>query len=924
MRFDDFTDAARRAVEEANATAARDRHPQLTAEQLLLSMVDARDTDAMRVLVYLGTATATLRQALADEVLALPRVTQERLVIAPTLIRIFEQARANARADGAPATSTAHLLGALAYVGGTRAQAALVHSGVTAEAVARAARAVPRTEGGGRRADATHPPSSSVEASTPGASGPTVVNRGAAPPPVGEGAESVQGGAEGESFLAQFAIDLTAKAAAGKLDPVIGREDELRRIMEILGRRRKNNPVLVGEPGVGKTAIVEGLAQRIAAGDVPDALRGKRLLALDLGSVIAGTKLRGDFEERMKRIVQEALESAGRIILFIDELHALVGTGGGGGKGGIDAASLLKPALARGELHAIGATTTKEYRGSIEKDAALARRFQVVQIDEPAFAETLSIMRGLKERYEVHHGVQVTDQALVAAVRLSTRYVSDRMLPDKALDLLDEAASRLRLETDSLPGPIDEVRRRISQLEVEAKALQKEGSTSALAQRDLIEKDLVRLRAQHETETDRWKRERDIVARIRQVKEELDFLTRGEEAATRAGNLNEAAEIRFGKVPATRRRMAALEGELAVVQKDGGYLKEAVTAEDVAGVVSAWTGIPVTRLAEEESRKLLELEARLGKKVIGQDEAIKAVSNVVRRSRSGIQNPNRPLGSLLFLGPTGVGKTYLVKCLAEILFDDANALVRIDMSEYMEKHSVARLVGAPPGYVGHEEGGQLTEAVRKRPFSIVLLDEVEKAHSEVFDLLLQVLDDGRLTDSMGRMVSFKNTLIVMTSNLGSEAIVELADAPEAEMRAKVQEAIEEFFRPEMLNRIDDQVIFRRLSKSDIERIVQLELGGLGKRLADQGLALTLTPGALARVAHEGYDPAFGARPVNRAIRRLVEDPLSYALIRGDFRAASGIEVDLDPADAAESAKRPFVLKAVGVAAPDSGAGAAPG
>jgi len=934
MRFDDFTDAARRAVEEANATASRERHPQLTAEQLLLSMLEARDSDAMRVLIYLGTATATLRQALVDEVQSFPRVQQSTLVIAPTLVRIFEQARANARADGAAATSTAHLLGAVAYVAGTRAQAALVHSGASAEAIARAARAVHRGESGGKKSDA----SVGSPAGTPGttapaapAQGPVVTPRDPPQPQApfsgSANAESVQGSGQEESYLAQFAIDLTAKAAAGKLDPVIGRDDELRRIMEILGRRRKNNPVLVGEPGVGKTAIVEGLAQRIAAGDVPDALRGKRLLALDLGSIIAGTKLRGDFEERMKRIVQETLESAGRIILFIDELHALVGTGGGGGKGGIDAASLLKPALARGELHAIGATTTKEYRGSIEKDAALARRFQQVRVDEPAYAETLSILRGLKERYEVHHGVQVTDQALVAAVRLSTRYVSDRFLPDKALDLLDEAASRLRLETDSLPGPIDEVRRRIMQLEVEAKALQKEGSTSALAQRDMVERELTKLRAQHEGETDRWKKERDIVARIRQVKEELDYLSRGEEAATRAGNLNEAAEIRFGRVPAARRKMAAMEGELAVVQKDGGgYLKEAVTADDIAAVVSAWTGIPVTRLAEEESRKLLELEKRLGKKVIGQDEAISAVANVVRRSRSGIQNPGRPLGSLLFLGPTGVGKTYLVKCLAEILFDDANALVRIDMSEYMEKHAVARLVGAPPGYVGHEEGGQLTEAVRKRPYSIVLLDEVEKAHAEVFDLLLQVLDDGRLTDSMGRVVSFKNTLIVMTSNLGSEAIIELADAPDKEMRAAVQTAIGEFFRPEMLNRIDDQVIFRRLSKTDIIRIVQLELDGLGKRLGEQNLTLTLSQAALDRIAEEGYDPAFGARPVNRAIRRLVEDPLSYALIAGVFKGATGIEVDCDPSEggaaaspsAAAVGKKPFVLRPVGTAPTPAG------
>ncbi len=935
MRFDDFTDAARRAVEEANDVAVRERHPQLTAEQVLLTLVDKRDTDAMRILIYLGTPTATLRQALADELLAMPRHPQERVVIAPVLMRIFEQARANARADGAPATSTAHLLGALSYVTGTRAQAALVHTGVTAESVARAARATHRTETGGKRHEPTGPnvevrspptgagsPSQTgtpgAGASTPGGSTTPPSGSSYTPPPsygpsaVGESVTPQSASGENpESMLAQFATDLTAKAAAGKLDPVIGRDDEMRRILEILGRRRKNNPVLIGEPGVGKTAIVEGLAQRLAAGDVPDALRGKKLVALDLGSVLAGTKLRGDFEERMKKIVQEVRDAAGQIILFIDELHALVGTGGGGGKGGIDAASLLKPALARGELHAIGATTTREYRSSIEKDMALARRFQAVQIDEPSFSETLSILRGLKERYEVHHGVQVTDQALVAAVRLSTRYVSDRFLPDKALDLLDESASRLRLETDSLPGPIDETRRRITQLEVEAKALIKEGSPAALQQKDLVEKELSKLRQNHDETTDRWKREKDIVARIRQVKEEIEFLNRGEEAATRAGNLNEAAEIRFGRIPATRRRMAALEGELAVVQKDGGFLKEAVSADDVASVVASWTGIPVNRLAEEETAKLLELEKRLSSKVIGQDEAISKVANVVRRSRSGIQDPNRPLGSLLFLGPTGVGKTYLVKCLAELLFDDGNALVRIDMSEYMEKHAVARLVGAPPGYVGYEEGGQLTEAVRKRPYTIVLLDEVEKAHNEVFDLLLQVLDEGRLTDSMGRVVSFKNSLIVMTSNLGSAAIVELADEPEAVMRKHVQDALEGFFRPEMLNRIDDTVIFRRLTKEDIVRIADLNLKGLSKRLLDQGLVLEITPAAMNRVADEGYDPAFGARPVNRAIRRLVEDPLSYELIAGTYKGAKGILVDVDPNEVAGT-PGPLVMKAVGL------------
>jgi ATP-dependent Clp protease ATP-binding subunit ClpB len=911
MRFDDYTDAARALIDHANATAIRDRHPHLTAEQVLLSLLDARDTDAMRILSYLGAPTATLRQAIADEIAAIPRGPVERMLISPMLVRIFEQARANARADGAPATSTAHLLGAIAYVGPTRAQTALNASYVTPEGVVRAARHIQRAETGGKAPAAPAPgqrvegqPSSATpSAPTPsgesvGSSGPVAVN------PSGNSTDPAS-----SDVLSRFTTDLTARAAAGRLDPVIGRDDELRRVMEILGRRRKNNPVLIGEPGVGKSAIVEGLARRIAAGDVPDSLRGRRLLSLDLGAVIAGTRHRGDFEERMKQIVRGIQEAGGQIILFIDEIHTLVGTGGGSGGGGIDAAAMLKPALARGELLAIGATTTREYRSSIEKDMALARRFQTVQVAEPTFTEALSILRGLKERYEVHHGVQVADDALVAAVRLSTRYVSDRFLPDKALDLLDEAASRLRLETDSLPGTIDDVRRRSMQLEVESKALAKEGTPAALSQKELVDAELGRLRAEHDAEIERWKKERDIVARIRQVKEELEFMHRGEEAATRAGNLNEAAEIRFGKLPILRRKLAGLEGELAVVQKDGGYLREAVTADDIASVVSAWTGIPVTRLAEEESQKLLSLEARLGAKVIGQSEAIRAVANVVRRARSGIQDPNRPLGSLLFLGPTGVGKTYLVKVLAEALFDDPNALVRLDMSEYMEKQAVARLVGAPPGYVGYEEGGQLTEAVRRRPYSIVLLDEVEKAHAEVFDILLQVLDEGRLTDSMGRTVSFKNTLLVMTSNLGSEAIVDLAEAPEEEMRAQVQEALDGFFRPEMLNRIDESVIFRRLTKEDIVRIVQLQLKGLAKRLADQKLSLEVTPRALDQIGKAGYDPAYGARPVNRAIRKLVEDPLSYALIAGDFKGQAGIVVDAASDDAPKDA--PLQFRAVG-------------
>jgi len=886
MRFDDYSDTARRVVEEANRAAIKERHPQLTAEQVLLALLDKRDTDAMRIFSFLGTSTATLRQAVADEVAAFPRVHgQDRLLIAPILVRIFDQARANARADGAPATSTAHLLGALAYVSGTRAFAALNAAGVTSDAVARAARQVTRVETGGQ---ATPPPPQGEGVDTPRSRTGSGAGPRAAPGPASQHHER----ADGElTPLDRFAIDLTAQAASGKLDPVIGRDDELRRVMEILCRRRKNNPVLIGEPGVGKTAIVAGLAQRIAAGDVPDALRGRRLMSLDLGAVLAGAKLRGDFEERLRGVLEEIREAGGQILLFIDEIHQLVGAGGTS-QGAIDAASLLKPALARGEVHCLGATTVREYRQSIDRDAALARRFQTVMVEEPTFQETVSILRGLKERYEVHHGVQIVDDALVAAVRFSTRYVSDRFLPDKALDLVDEASSRLRLLTDALPAEIDEVRRRISRLEVEHKALHQEGSASAFAQRDIVQRELDALRERLDGFTDRWKRERDIVARIRQAKEELDYLHRGEEAANRAGNLDEAAEIRFGRLPAARRQLASLEGELAVVQKDGGWIRDSVTAEDIAEVVSAWTGIPVRRLAEDELTKLTELESRLAAQVIGQDEAIRAVSHAVRRARAGIQDPKRPLGSLLFLGPTGVGKTYLVRSLAEQLFDDANALIQLDMSEYMEKHSVARLIGAPPGYVGYEEGGQLTEAVRRRPYSIVLFDEVEKAHSEVFDLLLQVLDEGRLTDSMGRKVSFKNTLIVMTSNLGASAIVDLADGDEQLMRDKVMEALHGFFRPEMINRIDETVVFRRLDRVHIEQIVRLQLRGLGRRLEDRSLALEVTDAAVAALAEEGYNPAFGARPVARSIRRLLENPLSFEMISGRLRGARGVRVDV--------------------------------
>jgi ATP-dependent Clp protease ATP-binding subunit ClpB len=869
MRFDDFTDSARAVVEQANQAAKREGHPQLTAEQVLLSLLDTRDTHAMRAWSYLGTQTATLRQAMQEEVDGLPRADgQSRLLISPALVRVFEQARANARTRGAPATSTGDLLSALAYVDRTRAQAALAAARATPDRLHRALERVdnPERAQGGGAPELPLGPETSEASMSPRPSGP-------------------------DSALTRFAIDLTERAAQGRLDPVVGRDDEIRRVMEILCRRRKNNPVLIGEPGVGKTAIVEGIARRIAEGDVPDALRGRRLLALDVGALIAGAKLRGDFEERLKAVIAEVRASEGQILLFVDEVHSIVGTGSSGG-GGMDAAALLKPALARGEIHCLGSTTTREYRQTIDRDPALERRFQTVLVEEPTGAETLSILRGLKERYEVHHGVQIADAALLAAVKLSTRYVSDRSLPDKAIDLIDEAASRLRLLTDSLPPDIDEARRRAAQLQVEKAALSKEGSPGALAQLAGIENELAELARTLETQTERWRRERDIIGRIRQVASEIGDLGRDEEALTRSGELNRAAEVRFGRLPEVRRQLADLEGELAVAQKDGGWVKESVDAEDVAQVVAAWTGIPVTKLAEEETQKLLELETRLGHKVIGQPEAIAAVSSVIRRSRAGIQDPQRPLGSFLFLGPTGVGKTHLVKAIAGELFDDPQAMVRLDMSEYMEKHAVARLVGAPPGYVGFEEGGQLTEAVRRRPYSVVLLDEVEKAHPEVFDLLLQVLDDGRLTDSMGRTVSFKNTLIVMTSNLGSAAILEAAQEGDASVREAVMEAVHGFFRPEFLNRIDETVIFRRLDRPAIERIVRLQLAELATRLAERELALEASDQAVSALAEAGYQPAFGARPVKRALRQHVEDRLAQDLIAGRYKGARGVGISV--------------------------------
>jgi len=849
MRLDRFTLRGQEAIQTAIEAAERNQNQQVEPEHLLVAMLEQPEGVVRPVLGKIGANVPVVLNDVQAAIARLPKVQGGQQYFSPRLSQVFTASQKQAEAMKDEYVSTEHLLLAIADEKDGAAGRILRQHGVNRDDLLKV---VEQMRGGARVTD--------------------------------------QNAEANYQALSKYARDLTELARAGKLDPVIGRDDEIRRTVQVLSRRTKNNPVLIGEPGVGKTAIVEGLAQRIISGDVPETLRNKRLVSLDLGSMLAGAKYRGEFEDRLKAVLKDIENAQGQIVLFIDELHTLVGAGAA--EGAIDASNMLKPALSRGELRCVGATTLNEYKKYIEKDAALERRFQQIYVGEPTVEDTIAILRGLKERYEVHHGVRIKDSAIVAAATLSNRYITDRFLPDKAIDLIDEAASRLRIEIDSLPVEIDILQREIMQLEIERQALQRETDERSKARLGEIEQRIADLRERASGMKAKWQSEKEIIERIRKTKEEVEQVKVQAEQYERAGDYNKVAELRYGKLVELQKQLEADHAKLTEAQKEGVMLKEEVDEEDVAQVVAKWTGVPVSKMLEGEMQKLITMEDRLRQRVIGQDEALIAVADAVRRARAGLQDPNRPIGSFIFLGPTGVGKTETARALAEFMFDDERSMVRLDMSEYMEKHAVARMIGAPPGYIGFEEGGQLTEAVRRRPYSVVLFDEVEKAHPDVFNVLLQILDDGRLTDSKGRTVDFKNTVLIMTSNLGSREIQE-ADGDEKQMREAVMQEVRFHFKPEFLNRIDDIVIFHQLTREQIVDIIEVQLERLRALLGERNITITLDDSAKKLLAREGYDPMYGARPLKRAIQTLIQNPLATKLLRGEVAPGQTVRLSAD-------------------------------